>query len=553
MSGTFYRPFIAPFYDMAGPILVIAMTIASVLKRSRTSNPARTAFEFLKFERSGKPGVHDEMAPALSPSGFPSGVPVIPRSTLLPLHACSLSRVPEPQLSGDVMNDASIFSRVRGSVARFRQAQGGNVAVLFGIAIVPILGFVGAAVDYARVNSARTAMQTALDTAALMISRDASGLTTAQISQKATDYFNALYKHPEALNVIITAVYTKSAADGSKIVLTGSATMKTDFMKIVGYPNLDFGSSSTTVWGNTRLRVAMALDITGSMASAGKLDAMKKAAKGLVDTLKSSAKTTDDVYLSIIPFNVMVNVGTSNKNATWLDWDTSYGSCSQSSKTTKSSCVAAGKVWTASNINSWKGCVTDRTQSYDTTRDAPTVSTAATLYLGESYSACGSSILPMTSVYSANESDGSLDDNTIKGKINNLTANGNTNQGIGMQLAWMMLQTTDPFPTPPKDSNFKYTDAIILLSDGLNTQNRWYSSASQIDARQTILCNNIKNKVNGTTTVYTIQVNTDGDPESAVLKSCASPGNFYSSTSASGIAAAFDSIGNSLSKLRIAK
>lgn len=451
------------------------------------------------------------------------------------------------------MNDASIFNRARGLIARFRHAQGGNVAMLFGIAIIPMLGFVGAAVDYARVNNARTAMQTALDTAALMISRDASGLSAAEISKKATDYFNALYKHPEALNVVITANYTKSTSQGSKVVLTGSATMKTEFMKVVGYPNLDFGTSSTTVWGNTRMRVAMALDITGSMNSAGKLDAMKKAAKGLVDTLKSSAKTADDVYLSIIPFNVMVNVGKTNKNAAWLDWDKSYGSCSQSTKKTKSACIAAGKVWTASNLNNWKGCVTDRAQSYDTTKDAPTTATPDTLFLGESYSDCGSSILPMTSVYSSTESDGSTDDDTIKGKINNLSADGNTNQGIGMHWAWMMLQSTDPFPTPAKDANYKYTDAIILLSDGANTQNRWYSSAWQIDARQKILCDNIKNKANGTTLIYTIQVNTDGDPESSVLKYCADSGSFYSSTSASGIAAAFDSIGNSLSKLRIAK
>ncbi len=451
------------------------------------------------------------------------------------------------------MNDASIFNRVRGSLKRFRRDEGGNIAVLFGIAILPILGFVGAAVDYARVNNARTAMQTALDTAALMISKDTTGLTAAQINQKANDYFTALYKHPEALNVVITATYTKSTSEGSKVVLTGSGTMNTDFMKVVGYPTIDFGTSSTTVWGNTRLRVAMALDITGSMNSAGKLDAMKKAAKGLVDTLKSSAKVTDDVYLSIVPFNVMVNVGTNNKNANWLDWDTSYGSCSQSSKKTESACLAANKTWTASNLNSWKGCVTDRTQSYDTTRDAPTTATPATLYLGESYSDCGSSILPMTSVFSANESDGSLDDTTIKGKINNLVAGGNTNQSIGMQMAWMLLQTTNPFPTPAKDPNYKYTDAIILLSDGENTQNRWYSTASQIDARQKILCDNIKNTANGTTSIYTIQVNTDGGPDSAVLKYCANSGNFYASTSASGIATAFNSIGSSLSKLRIAK
>src|SRR6185437_13317001 len=108
-------------------------------------------------------------------------------------------------------------------------------------------------------------------------------------------------------------------------------------------------------------------------------------------------------------------------------------------------------------------------------------STPSTLYLAQNYTQsswggtsnlCPSSILPMTSAYDSTESDTSTDDNTLKGKINNLTANGNTNQSIGMQMAWMMLQPTAPFVTPTKDSKYQYTDAIILLSDGLNTQDR---------------------------------------------------------------------------------
>ena len=83
---------------------------------------------------------------------------------------------------------------------------------------------------------------------------------------------------------------------------------------------------------------------------------------------------------------------------------------------------------------------------------------------------------------------------------------------------------------------------------------RWYGNGytqnSQVDARQTILCTNIKA---AGVKIYTIQVNTDGDPESAILKSCASDNQFYSTTTASGIATAFDSIGASLTKLRVAK
>lgn len=462
----------------------------------------------------------------------------------------------------------SLFKQSRCAAARFRRAESGNVAVFFAIAILPMLALVGAAIDYARVNNARTALQTALDTAALMVSKDAAAgtLSDDKVTEKAQAYFKALYNHPEAPVGPINAKFTPNTGKGATVVLSGGGAMQTDFMKVAGFPTINFGSSSTTTWGNTKLRVAVALDITGSMNSAGKLPAMKTAAIQLINKLKDSAKTTDDVYISIIPFNVMVNLGSqagtigSSKlidYKSWLDWDTSYGSCSKS-KSTRSACLAAGGKWTAnSSLKNWKGCVQDRAQDYDTTNTAPDSSIPNTLIPAENYSTCGSSILPMTSAYLSTESDSSIDDTTLKGKINNLVAGGATNQAIGMFWAWMSLQKGDPLNTPAKDSNYIYTDAIILLSDGLNTQDRWYGNGSdpapQVDARQKILCDNIKDIKNGKTAIYTIQVNTDGDPESAVLKYCADSGSFFPTTTASGIGDAFTQIGASLLKLRIAK
>lgn len=463
----------------------------------------------------------------------------------------------------------SLFKQSRCAAARFRRADGGNVAVFFAIAILPMLALVGAAIDYARVNNARTALQTALDTAALMVSKDAAAgtLSDDKVTAKAQAYFTALYNHPEAPVGPITAKFTPNTGQGATIVLSGGGAMQTDFMKVAGFPTIDFGSSSTTTWGNTKLRVAIALDITGSMNQFGKLPAMKTAAIQLINKLKDSAKTTDDVYISITPFNVMVNlgsqagtIGSSNliDYKSWLDWDTSYGSCSNKSKSTRSACTAAGGKWTAnSSLKNWKGCVQDRAQDYDTTNTAPDSSIPNTLIPAKSYSTCGASVLPMTSAYTATESDSSTDDTTLKGKINNLVAGGATNQAIGMFWAWMSLQKGDPLNTPAKDSNYIYTDAIILLSDGLNTQDRWYGNGSdpapQVDARQKILCDNIKDIKNGKTAIYTIQVNTDGDPESAVLKYCADSGSFFPTTTASGIGDAFTQIGASLLKLRIAK
>ena len=68
----------------------------------------------------------------------------------------------------------SVISRARSACTRFGLADSGNIAVIFAIALVPILGFVGAAVDYTRANSARSSMQAALDSTALMLSKDLS-------------------------------------------------------------------------------------------------------------------------------------------------------------------------------------------------------------------------------------------------------------------------------------------------------------------------------------------------------------------------------------------
>jgi len=81
------------------------------------------------------------------------------------------------------------------------------------------------------------------------------------------------------------------------------------------------------------MRVAMALDNTGSMAEDGRMPAMQKAAKDLVDQLSKLAKHVGDSYVSIVPFARGVNcgvdaAGNSNANKRWIDWslwDTAHG------------------------------------------------------------------------------------------------------------------------------------------------------------------------------------------------------------------------------------
>lgn len=448
----------------------------------------------------------------------------------------------------------SISDQARHAAHRFTRNERGNVAMIFAVSLVPLLGFVGAAIDYSRTTSARSSMKVALDSAALMVSKDLGSnpsMSTAEISAKATSYFNALYTNTASTPIALTASYTTNTKDGSTVTLSGSGTVATDFMRMVGFPQMGISGSSTTTWGSTRMRIAMALDVTGSMKDDGKMQAMKDAAKNLVDTLSSNSRMTEDVYISIVPFAQMVNVGSGNVNASWLKWDDWDGDNGTTVCNSYNGKRCTSSTWVPASHNTWNGCVTDRDQPYDTTNDAAT--TSATRYPANQYNACPSAILGMTSAYSASNVQ------TLKSKIDDLSPNGGTNQAIGMAWAWTTLQSSAPFPSPAKDSNYKYTDAIIILSDGLNTIDRWYGNgrdpSPQVDARQKLLCDNIKAPVDGkqSVVVYTIQVNTGGDAESAVLKYCADTGNFFATTTASGIATAFTAIGNSLNKLRVSR
>ena len=181
-----------------------------------------------------------------------------------------------------------------------------------------MVGFVGAAVDYSHANSVKAAMQAAADSTALMLSKTASTLNNTALQTQATDYFKALFNRPEATGLVVGATYTTDA--GSKIVVTATSYVKADFMGLMGVPNMKVGVDSQVMWGNSKMRVALVLDVTGSMSSDGKMDALKTATKNLLNQLKSAATKDGDVYVSIIPFNKDVNLNASNYNATWIDW-----------------------------------------------------------------------------------------------------------------------------------------------------------------------------------------------------------------------------------------
>jgi Flp pilus assembly protein TadG len=601
-----------------------------------------------------------------------------------------------------------IIRHIRDAARRFVGAEDGNIAVIFTIAAIPVIGFVGAAIDYSRANNARSSVQSALDSTALMLSKDLSSgtITASQVPTAAQSYFSALYTNPDGKPLVatgtagpVTATYTANNGKmGNTIQLSVTASVTTDFMKVLSsnLSTLNFTVGTTTAWGNAKMRVALALDNTGSMADNGKITALRNAVAGtggLIDQLSALAQNPGDVYISVIPFAKVVNAGNSNYGATWIDWtdwlnpptsqpnnnvggppnlqaslpnnwhgigpgmncpftnnsggftcttgpangssstskipssgaysgyicpSVDYNShtlyngcwdselvndatpqvfctgtssqcscpsgaptsgskaCSCSGTASNTSCkgpryihnwtqpapidttdnlnqphislvqvgfnfndVAAdvpsttnpnpNPKWTSTTcatptslncttpaynnwnqsstnpISTWTGCITDRTQSYDETGDAPATGNVATLFPANQYyenstAYCTSTasttletVIPMTYNWSA-----------LKTAVNAMQPTGGTDQSVGLAWAWQSLLQTGPIPAPAEDPNTTYNRVIIILSDGLNTEDRWpnYGNGStqnttngvgDIDTRQAQQCINLRN------------------------------------------------------------
>jgi hypothetical protein len=414
-------------------------------------------------------------------------------------------------------------------------------------------------------------MQSALDSTVLMVARDLSQglITTDQVNAKSQSYFNALYSYNGVQNVSVTGTYTPVTGSATATIqVTGSGAIRSDFMQLAGYPTLGFNANSTTTWGSSLLRVALVLDNTGSMQSYNKIGALQTAAKNLITQLSGLAQNNGDVLMSLIPFNIDVNVGTSNSAASWIRWDlwdrkstdnSGNTYCSDNNNhiynPTMAQCKGHGYNWThtpGTNTSSWGGCVADRDQNYDTTADAP--SGTATYWPADQYSSC-----PVVAIKPL-----SYDWAGMKSAIDLMTAQGSTNQTIGLQWGWLSLMQQSPLNAPAESSTSNtYQHIIILFTDGLNTMDRYYgdgsSTSTGVDNRMKLMCDNIKAVIDTRTgksmyTIYTVQIDTDGAGQSPVLPYCASgPGNFYMLTSPSQISEAFAEIGTSISKLRLAR
>src|SRR5262249_9131273 len=199
--------------------------------------------------------------------------------------------------------------------------------------------------------------------------------------------------------------------------------------RVVGQRQIPISAPSTVEQGTTKLRVALVLDNTGSMNAFGKIAALKTAAHQFLQMMQAAARNPGDIQVAIVPFAVQVNVGAANINAPWIDWSRINGN------------------------SSWTGCVTDRDQPYDVQNTTPNPSIPATLFVpGSGWGSCPAPLMALNNDWIA-----------LNNKIDQMVAQGTTNQTIGLAWGWQALSAGSPLNAvmPSPDAR----QIIILLTD----------------------------------------------------------------------------------------
>src|SRR6185503_1891547 len=121
----------------------------------------------------------------------------------------------------------------------FTRDTDGSLLPVFALSMVPMMGMVGAAIDYSRANDIRSGLQAALDAAVIAGARD----STANWSNVALSVFNASLSNRGAS----VAAPTFANAVGGAYSGSVTATVPASFLTLMGTSSIPIGAQSQAV------------------------------------------------------------------------------------------------------------------------------------------------------------------------------------------------------------------------------------------------------------------------------------------------------------------
>jgi len=445
---------------------------------------------------------------------------------------------------------------VPGWVSRFiglAKREDGAVAVQFAMLLVPMAVMVFGAVDVSRASGEKARLQDALDAATLAAAR----------SSETTDAGLKLVGD----KVLVADLAASKAAlasssyhlEGTKIIATARATMSTTIANLWMDGDMTVGATSEVTRASNNIEVALALDVTGSMAGSRITD-LKAAAKDLVDLVVQDQQTPYYTKVALVPYSAAVNVGT---YAASVRGAATTGTCTTPGCASFKFTNASGSLKTFAISN----CVTERAGAEAYTDAAPSVAFLGRNYPSSANPCLSSTITPL-----------STDRAALKSKIDGLSAAGSTAGHIGLAWGWYMVSPNFASLWPAASQPAAYgadrlLKVVVLMTDGaFNTtycngvisRDSGSGSGSSADhincnapngdafSQARTLCANMKAQG---VIIYTVgfDVGAAADAE-AIVRECATDAeHVYLPSTGADLRTAFHAIGEDISRLRISR
>ena len=203
------------------------------------------------------------------------------------------------------------FKGVVRGVDGFARDRGGNFAVLFGAAASVLALAVGFAVNISQLYNAKSSLQGVVDAAVTSTARD---LTLGVIKEAdASTSVQAFLDANSAAGILQAGQIVLDKLTVDRTARTVQADVHADiglYFPLFGTGGQQrVGASTTALYSNKTVEVAMMLDVTGSMAGQ-KIKDLRTAAGNAVDSFLTGQDLSNPrVRVSIVPYANSVNVG----------------------------------------------------------------------------------------------------------------------------------------------------------------------------------------------------------------------------------------------------
>jgi Flp pilus assembly protein TadG len=173
----------------------------------------------------------------------------------------------------------------------------GGVAVLFALALLPLIGAVGAAVDYTRMSELRETVQRVADAAALATAKANGDFSDRK--QKGMSFLTGELPRREGVTYDSDVSQVLENGQEAAVRVTVSAVLPTTFTRAIGFGGMPIAVEAQATSGrNERFDVAFVLDTTGSMEGE-RLSSLKSATTALIDDFVAARRgATDQIQVS---------------------------------------------------------------------------------------------------------------------------------------------------------------------------------------------------------------------------------------------------------------